>query len=106
MTLVNLKFRNTSISLDCDDVEKIELLAARYNQRLEDLSANFFNTSDLKLALIAGLMIEEQIDILDKTAESENNTKEEATAVKKAFNDTIYQISDYIDHLANRIEKR
>lgn len=106
MTLVNLKFRNTNISLDCDDVEQIKVLAARYNERLEELSANFCNTSDLKLALIAGLMVEEQIDTLAKTVESDSNTKGETIAVKKAFNDTISQISDYIDHLASRIEKR
>lgn len=106
MTIVTLKFRNTSISLDCDDPDRIALLAEQYNNRLKDLSAKFHSASDLKLSLIAGLMLEDQLDTLVKRAESESDSaNNETTALRKTFNDTVSQIADYIDHLANRVEK-
>jgi cell division protein ZapA (FtsZ GTPase activity inhibitor) len=105
MTIVNLKLRNTNISLDCDDVERLNTLANRYNERLEELSSTFYNSSDLKLALIAGLMLEDQIDALSKKIENETDNKEGATSTKKTFNDDLDRLSDYIDDLASRIEK-
>lgn len=106
MTVVNLKFRNTNISLTCDDAERIDVLGKRYNNRLEDLAAKFHNASDLKLSLIAGLMIEDQLDALIKKVELECDSKKDENAeMKKTFSDTIAQIADYVDHLASRVEK-
>ena len=86
MTVFNLKFRNTNLSLDCDDAERIDVLAKRYNKRLEDLAARFHNASDLKLSLIAGLMIEDQLDALIKKVESDSDSKkDENSEMKKTF---------------------
>lgn len=106
MATVNLKFRNTDLVLDCDNMERIETLSMRYNNRLSGLAAKFHNASDLKLALIAGLMIEDQLDSLLKKVESEaDSKKDENIEIKKTFNETISQIADYVDHLASRVEK-
>lgn len=106
MAIVNLKFRNTNLALDCDNMERIEVLSTRYNSRLEDLASKFHNASDLKLSLIAGLMIEDQLDALIKKVELDSDSKKDANSeMKKTFNDTISQIADYVDHLASRVEK-
>ncbi|MCE2991931.1 MAG: cell division protein ZapA [Candidatus Jidaibacter sp.] len=106
MTLVNLKLRNTNLSLDCDDKDRIDSLAAKYNHRLEELAAKFPGASDLKLALIAGLMVEDQVEALIRKIESDvESQKGEVGAAKKNLTDTISQIADYIEHLASRVEK-
>ncbi len=106
MSAINLKFRNTNISLDCDNPERLNSLADRYNNRLQELASTFHNASDLKLSLIAGLMVEDQLDALLNKIEAEAESKnDENLETKNIFNDTISQIADYINHLASRVEK-
>lgn len=106
MGIVNLKFRNTEISINCDDEARIKLLSERFNKRVEEVSNDFQNTSDLKLFIITSLMIEDQLDVLMKKAENDLDLNMSGVLeVKKTFNSTMIQIAEYIEDLAIRIEK-
>jgi cell division protein ZapA (FtsZ GTPase activity inhibitor) len=66
MGLINLKYRNTSVSLVAEDELRTCELARRFNARIDSLAANNnSNVGDAKLAFIIGLMLEDEIDKLN-----------------------------------------
>lgn len=104
--MVDIKIRNTDLRLESDDPEKLITLAAKLNRRLNDLANSCGAASDLKLALIANLMMEDQIETLGAKLQEQASVKTSVTDdTKKMFNEAIGQIAEYIDHLATRVEK-
>ena len=105
MGLVNIKFRNTTVTINSNDEEKALKLADRLNARAESLVSNANNVTDNKLALIVGLILEEELERIQAELHTKVHalSEEETSAI---MSETLDQLSDYIEHLAERIEKR
>lgn len=108
MPLVNVRFRNSNISLVSDDEERLCKLAERFNQRVDMLASNANNVTDQKLAFMAGLILEDEIEAMQTQL-----LKRESLVVKKEDNvntellcDMMDQISSYLEQLAVKLEKR
>lgn len=105
MGLVDIKFRNTTYTLTSNDEAKVTVLAEKFSARVDSIAANLNNATDNKLALIAGLMLEDELEKLQgELAEGDRGMSEEEAAA--AMGGTLDQISQYIEDLANRIEKK
>lgn len=106
MNTVSIKFRNNSINVSVDNVEKAKGLAERFNKRVDQIAANSNNASDSKLAFLAGLMLEDEIDSLKtelRKYEDNQNSHQEATI--QLLSDTLNQVAAYLENLAKVIDK-
>lgn len=107
MSQIEVKIRGVTLFLEAEDKNKILDLAAKYNARLEEFAKLNKNCSDLKLSLIAGLIMEDTIESLNqKVQKDSNNNTQDIESLKVSYNDAISQIADYIDTLAYAVEKR
>lgn len=107
MSQIEVKIRGVTLFLESEDKDKILDLAAKYNARLDELAKLNKNCGDLKLSLIAGLIMEDAIESLNKTVQKASNTStQDIETLKVSYNDAISQIADYIDTLAYAVEKR
>ena len=105
MPLVNVKFRNTTLALTADDADKVLGLATQFNQRIDQLAVNTNNNAtDQKLALMAALILEDELaqlklELAKKGADSpEDNLNMVAQ--------TLDQVSEYVEQLAEKLERR
>lgn len=107
MALVDVKFRNTIISLESDDESRLRDIAEKLNKRAESVAKFSANATDIKVAIISALMLEDQVDSLLKKIENEESSKSsEVAKTKGSFIDTINHVAVYLENLADRIEKR
>lgn len=107
MPYVDIKLMNTQISLNVDNPERLKELVLKFNNRLMKLGAANTGSSDHKLALIAGLLLEDELASIQEKLASEQTTKSShMDQLKNSFEETISQIAEYIDQLAESIEKR
>ncbi|MCE2993919.1 MAG: hypothetical protein ACK5AV_05355 [Alphaproteobacteria bacterium] len=107
MSQIEITVRGLALSLEAEDEGKILDLAAKYNSRLDELAKLNKNCGDLKLSMIAGLIMEDTIDSLNqKVQNASNNNTQDIETVKVSYNEAISQIADYIDTLAYAVEKR
>jgi len=106
MAVVRTQFRNTKIELECDNPERLKTLAARFEKRMNDLCAAFNNASDLKLALMAGIILEDQIEgLLKKVENDQSEQSDELLSLKKSYHDSFNQVADYLEKLAQVVEE-
>jgi cell division protein ZapA (FtsZ GTPase activity inhibitor) len=105
MSISSFKFRNTYINLDVDNAERVGKLSEKFNQRVEAIAVNN-SATDLKLAYVAALMIEDELDKLQGEFVKKQNTKSSNEAAVGIISDTLNQVAQYIEQLAERIEKR
>lgn len=107
MALLDIKFRNTTISLESDDHTRLKEVAEKLNKRAESVAKFSSNATDIKVAIITALTLEDQVDGLVKKIETEENSKtNEVAKTKGSFIDTINHVAEYLENLADRIEKR
>lgn len=107
MPNVEIKLLNTQISLEVDNPERLKELVLKFNNRLMKLGSANSGSSDHKLALIAGLLLEDELSSLQEKLSTEQTTKSShMDQLKNSFEDTITQIAEYIDQLAESIEKK
>jgi cell division protein ZapA (FtsZ GTPase activity inhibitor) len=99
MALVNVKFRGNVYQLVSDDAEKICSLAEKVNTKAEDLAKQSKNATDSKIAFMLSLMLQDQIDNTAKPAAPTHDTE-------KVLADTLTYVANYINHLADKFEKR
>ncbi len=105
MPLVNLKFRSTNLVLTADDADKVLGLATQFNQRMDQLAANTNNNAtDQKLALMAALIVEDELAQLKLELAKNGTTSWEDNTDMVA--QTIDQVSEYIEQLAQKLERR
>ena len=105
MPVVNVKFRNTTFALTADDKDKVLNLANQFNQRMDQLAANTnYNATDQKLALMAALIVEDELAQLKLELANQHTTspKENLDMVVQ----TLDQVSNYIEQLAEKLERR
>lgn len=105
MNRVNLKFLNQSITLNCDDPEKVTNLSDKLNKKIEE-----FNTAkhinDTKLIYIAALSIQNSLDETNHKLESlQEQFSTELLDGNKVLIDTLNYVSEYIENLAEKLEK-
>lgn len=103
MSLVNVKFRNTTVTVDVDDAERITKLAERFNARGKSV-ANHNHATDLKMAVITGLLLEDEIDQLQTSLMNKPDSKAASQAALGVLSDTIEQVATYIEQLTDRVE--
>ena len=107
MALVDIKFKNTSISLESDDSQRLKDVSEKLNKRAESLSRSSPNATDAKIAILSALMLEDQVEGLLKKIESDEHAKSnEVNKTKDSYIDTINHVANYLENLADRIEKR
>lgn len=105
MSVVNLKFRNNTIQLASDEPEKLEKLAEKLNVRIEEIQAQGQNVTDTKLAYIAALILESEVESLQERLSPEINSSKSNEVTDKLLSKTINQVADYINHLSDKFEK-
>lgn len=105
MGLINIKFRDTTYTLTCNDEKQVLKLAERFSSRVDGISADLNNATDNKLALIAGLMLEDELERVKQDIAKKPKGISEVEAAE-AMCDTLDQLTLYIDNLADRVEKR
>lgn len=105
MSVVNLKFRNNTIQLASDEPEKLERLAEKLNVRIEEIQSQGQNVTDAKLAYIAALILESEVESLNEQLSPETAQNKSNEATDKLLSKTINQVADYINHLADKFEK-
>lgn len=104
MKLVDIKFRNHSITLNCEDEVKLRALSEGLNQRLEGATA-FKDASDVKFLYINALMMEDEIVSLRAELE-EYKVKYQAGLdnSNQVLSDTLNYVAEYIENIAKRLE--
>lgn len=106
MATIDIKFRNTQMSLESNNVERLAMLVEKLNKRAEVIAEGPGNFTDTKLAIISALMLEDQVDTLtNKLSSDTSNSNDQVEQTKTAFTDTVNYLADYIEDLADRIEK-
>lgn len=105
MTTVSIKFRHNQFNLISDNPSRLTSVADRVNQRIDEISKASANATDSKLAFMAALMLEDELDTLqDNIAKSVTNS--DSARTEKLLTETLVQVADYINHLADKFEKR
>jgi cell division protein ZapA (FtsZ GTPase activity inhibitor) len=105
MPLVNLKFRSTNLAITADDADKVLGLAERFNTRMDGIATNTNNNAtDQKLALMAALILEDELDqVKAELAKKGTNPPEENLDM---ITQTLDQVSEYVEQLAQKLERR
>lgn len=98
MALINVKYRSNVFQLVSDDAEKICALAEKVNLRAEEIAKESKNATDSKIAFMVALMLQDQIDNTVTTTSSHDT--------EKVLADTLTYVANYINHLADKFEKR
>lgn len=108
MPLVTLKFRNTNLALTTDDEARVTGLADRFNQRMDSLATTANNNAtDQKIALMAALILEDELDQLKSELAKQNESNQPSQKDDPAILcDTLNHISTYLELLAQKIERR
>lgn len=104
MKNLNVKFRDNYYTIACNDEARVSKLAEKFNSRAENLALNLSSITDSKLAIITGLMLEDEIERANEEKASIPRSITEAQAASN-MSKTLNQISDYIEELASRLEK-
>jgi cell division protein ZapA (FtsZ GTPase activity inhibitor) len=99
MALVEVKFRNNIYKLDTDNPERICELSLSVNKMVEELSKSSHGATDTKMAFMAALMLQDKL--LSKTEDSTSAEK-----LEDLLADTIINVASYVNHLADKYEKR
>jgi cell division protein ZapA (FtsZ GTPase activity inhibitor) len=99
MALVNVKFRSNVYQLISDDAERICTLAEKVNAKAEEIASQSKNATDAKIGFMVSLMLQDQIENTVKSSTQTHDTE-------KVLADTLTYVANYINHLADKIEKR
>lgn len=105
MPLIDLKFRNSTLQFISDDEDKLKSLAELINSKASKFDKKDSNVSDLKLCYTLCLKLEDELEILNSQLKDirANGNKE---AVESAVSNSINQVADYINGLADRFENK
>ncbi len=98
MALVSVKYRSNVYQLISDDAEKICSLAEKVNVKAEEIASQSKNATDAKIAFMVSLMLQDQIDSQLKPSVQTHDTE-------KVLADTLTYVANYINHLADKIER-
>ncbi len=98
MKKVTLQFRNKEITLECEDAQKITELATRYQERLADCN-DTIRISDAKAALITGIKMEYEIEMLKKKHSSSSEGADTENLIE-----TLNHVTLYINALSKKLE--
>ncbi len=98
MALVSVKYRSNVYQLVSDDAEKICTLAEKVNSKAEEIAKQSKNATDSKVAFMLALMLQDELDNVVANAQP-NDTE-------KLLADTLSYVANYINHLADKFEKR
>jgi cell division protein ZapA (FtsZ GTPase activity inhibitor) len=102
MSTISIKFRQNQFQLVTDNPERVSSVAERVNQRIDNISKASSNATDTKLAFMAALMLEDELDTLqDNLAKSV--TSPSTNHAEKLLTETLVQVADYINQLANKL---
>lgn len=106
MKVIDLKFRNTTFSVNASNVERVKKLAERFNKRIDKIVDNSNNVSESKLAFITALMVEDELDTLKEEFEKkEKNQNSQQDVTAQLLGETLNQVAAYLENLAQAIEK-
>ncbi len=106
MHTVEIYFQNTCFSFNCDDPQKLQLLAAKVNERAAAVHHSSHNTFDSKILLLTAILLQEEIEQLQtRVVELEQHSQNQIQAANHSLATTIEKIASYIENLASHLEK-
>lgn len=109
MAVVNINILGNNYQIACDDgqEDRLKSLASKFNNRLNNLSKAHRNRANANLLLVmAALTLEDEVS--NNPSLTKNASFDESE--KQIFHDitvsnTIEAINDYIENIANKLEK-
>lgn len=111
MAKVSIQINGRKYALGCDDgeEERLERLGQKLDDRLTALANNFGQIGDLKLMVMAGITLMDELDELqgDMTHQAERlavNIRKEADSAKAQAARTERKAADSLNETAERIE--
>lgn len=105
MPVVDIKIGQRNFKLKCGEGQEKHLqdLAAQVNSRVDDLAVSLGSNSNETLTLVmTALMLQDEVNESSSSNDNVNAQAEIDTAVTKVVN----VVADYVDNLANKLEKR
>lgn len=112
MGKVNLEINGRKYALGCDDGEEERLLRLgnSLNERVQSLANQFGQIGDVRLLVMAGIMMEDELAELESASQSQAeemtaDIRTEADRATKAAAKTETQASDALSDAASKIEK-
>lgn len=112
MGKVNLEINGRKYALGCDDGEEERLLRLgnSLNERVQSLANQFGQIGDVRLLVMAGIMMEDELAELENASQSQAeemtaDIRTEADRATKAAAKTETQASDALSDAAVKIEK-
>jgi len=97
MTVIDVKFRNNTYQLATNDPEKICTLAEKINSQVEEIASVSKNATDSKMAFMVALKLQDQ---LESALAGDSNQK-----TQEMLAETIDYVTNYVNHLADKVEK-
>jgi cell division protein ZapA (FtsZ GTPase activity inhibitor) len=103
MSIVEVNFRHSKFSLNCDNPSKIEEVASILNERAENIAKNYpAGITDLRALFLTAMMLQDEIielrNEIGNFPKSDNTDKDNFMAV--AFE----KVSEYISGITQVIE--
>lgn len=114
MPVLNLLIRNNIHQIACAEgqEEHLQALAANLDNKIKRFSEVFTKATDSTLLVMAALTLEDELyDLKNKqslgieTAQKEEFPEKDEPAIDLAVADALDAISEYVENLANKLEK-
>lgn len=105
MGIVNLKFRNHTIQVECNNEERVRSLSDKLKAKVEGMN-HLRGATDTKLIYLVALMLEDEIDSLKKDlAETKSQLEDEFEHNNQILSDTLNYVAEYLENIADKYEK-
>ena len=106
MPIVDIDILSKSHKIQCDEGQEKKLLELAYktNLQLKKLSTAYPHASDINILIMHCLILEDKIDDL-MNAKSANDSATQYQSTEEAISKTLEAITEYVDNLANKLEK-
>lgn len=113
MAVVDVIIRNNVHHIACNEGEEedLRLLAETLSRRIDKLASNFAKANDSLLLIMAALMIEDELGELKRKQQQlplnirDDEAVKDENAVDEAVADALDAISEYVESLANKLDK-
>lgn len=103
MDKVKLHFRNKEVELESDNSAQLKELAAKYNSRLANFGSPL-KVSDIKVALVAGIKMEYEIEQLRSKLQELEGAGTTKTHENGELAQTLEHIALYLNSISEKLE--
>ena len=102
----NLKFRGSTLKVIADDEKKAKEYLQKFEKRAEKFAAGHNNVTDLKLALISAIVLEEEFEsVTNEVEELRRQSVNENKQNDVHLIETLNYVSSCLENIANKFQK-